>query len=491
MKQKNKLATKKKEILKKRATVGVFYLAFRRIVVQIILTLSNIALARLLFPSDFGTFAVVSFVVIFAQAFSDIGFGASLVQKKQSTNQKDFQSAFSVQLFLTLFLVLVIFAASGRISSFYKFDQLGINLLKIYALTLFTLPLKNISVVILERELFYKKLISAELLEFSITQALIVSFAFLGFGVFSFAWGSLLGRLVSIVFYFYFAPWSVSIKISAKSLSSLAKFGLPYQMNLILGLFYGPLIFLYLGKVVGSQNFGFYQFAASLTVFPLAIPEIINRIVFPLGSRLQEDRVFLGKIVEKSINAISAISLPLVFITAAIVPEIIHFIYTDKWLPALPAIYISLLQIAIILYTGLFTQFILVLGHASVMRNMSFVWAILTWLFSPVLIFYFNFVGMSIASLLVSMSGIWLFFRLKREIRFSFGENFFPYFFSAFASGLWTAFLLRILQNSFIGLILALLLGILIYGMFAIFLGGKELFSVVKYFISFLKESES
>ena len=68
--------------LKKKAIAGATLLGIKRVVIQTILLISNIFLARLLFPADFGTFAMVTFVITFFTVFSDLGLGPSLVQQK-------------------------------------------------------------------------------------------------------------------------------------------------------------------------------------------------------------------------------------------------------------------------------------------------------------------------------------------------------------------------------------------------------------------------
>ena len=464
-----------KENLKKRAATGAVLLVGKRVVTQAIGTLSNIFLARLLFPSDFGTFAIVTFVVIFFTVFSDLGLGPSLVQKKEDLDQKDLQTAFTFQLFLIFAIVLFIFLGAPIIAGFYNLGQTGVNLLRFYSLYLFILPIKTTCGALLERNLEYKKLVTIEVTEIGITSITTVILAFLGFGVFSFVFSSVFGHFVGGLLYFIFSPWKLRLLISGKNLVKLAKFGLPFQSQAWFGLFYGPAILLYLGKAVGAQNLGFYIFAASLSVFPLAASEIINRIVFPLGARTQKDKLFFRQLIERSLVIVSATSLPIVAFMLVTAPALIHFIYTDRWTPALPAIYLGLVQMGIISYTGVFTQLLLSLGKANVMRNISAVWALVTWILGPALIYYFNFVGMSLTGLLVSATGLWLLVRLKQEVNFSWLPNFAPFFGSSAIAGFVVFIAIRTLPGNILGLVLGLFLGGAVYLGLVLLLKGREL----------------
>lgn len=478
------MSTNQKETLSKRATLGAVTLGIKRVIIQAIYTISNIFLARLLFPQDFGTFAIVIFAVTFFTVFSDLGLGPSLVQKKEKLGKKDLQTVFTVHFILVSAIVFLIFLTAPAISGFYNLGKTGVDLFRLYSLYLLFLPFKTASGAVLERKLQYSKLVIIEVLQLAISSGVTVAFAFLGFGVFSFGIGAVFGHMTGAALYFGFSPWPFKLLISKENLFALAKFGLPFQSQALLGLFYGPAILLYLGKIVGSQNLGFYQFAAGLSVIPGAVSEIVNRIIFPLGARTQQDLRFFKKIVERSIEIVSLTSLPIFFLVVTTAPAIIHFIYTDRWLPAVPALYLGLAQMAIIGYTGIFAQLLLSLGKATVMRNIGVVWAILTWILSPPLIYLFNFVGMSLAGLLVSASGLWLIFRLRKEINFSFLPNFTPFFAASAISGLATFAFLNLLPHTFKSLIFALIFGGLIYLGLVLLLARKMLVENSKLLIS-------
>lgn len=463
---------KNNKTLKEKAVSGVFYLGIKRIALQVIFTLSNVILARILFPEDFGTFAIVGFIGTLFLVFADLGLGPALVQKKEKVKLLDLQTAYTFQIVLALLIIAVLFITAPYIVKFFNLGEVGVNLIRFYSLFFLFGPFKTTSGAILEKNLDYAKLVSVELLEVSFSAITTVILALAGYGVYSFAVGAVIGHLVGGLSYFRFYPWKIRLKIGKVNFWSLSKFGVPLQINTILGLFYGPLILLYLGKTVGSGNLGFFQFAASLSVLPLAVSEIVNRVIFPLGSRLQADKPTFRKITERSLIIISVTTLPLLAIGLSSAREIIHFVYTDKWLPSLPALYFGLIQTSMIAYIGVFSQLLLARGRAKYMRNMAFVWAVLTWLIAPPLIAKFNFVGMSMTGLLVASSGVWLFIKLRQEIEFSI-VNVLPYIVSSTLCGFSVFWILVLLPSSLWSLILALILGVSVY-LLCLFLLAKE-----------------
>ncbi|HLD11483.1 MAG TPA: oligosaccharide flippase family protein, partial [Patescibacteria group bacterium] len=90
--------------LKYKAANGVFLLGIRRVAIQFIQTASSIILARLLFPEVFGTFAIILFIVSFFTVFTDIGFGAAIIQQKKKVEEKQLQTLFLTQICLSVFV---------------------------------------------------------------------------------------------------------------------------------------------------------------------------------------------------------------------------------------------------------------------------------------------------------------------------------------------------------------------------------------------------
>lgn len=469
--------------LKEKAVSGIFFLGLKRVLVQVIFSLSNIILARLLFPQDFGTFAIVVFISSMLIVFTDLGLGASLVQKKSVLKDADLETALTVQFSLAILVAFANFILAGPIANFFSLGDLGRDLFRLYSIFFLFGPIKSTTGSVLERNLQYGKLITAEVGEVFVGAVVTVVCAFLGLGVFSFVYGSLAGHFTSTVFYFVFSQWRLRLGFSRERFLALAKFGVPYQTNAFLNIFSGPLVLLYLGKMVGSQNLGYFQFAAGLSTIPLLLPEIIQRIVYPLGARSQSDREFLKKIIQKSLLVISVSALPIVFISLAVVSEVVQILYTSRWTPALPALYIGLLQMGIVSFTGICGQFLFAIGEAKFMRNMSIILLLFTWTLGPVFIYLFNFVGMSLVNFILALVGIWIIIKLKKEVGFTIWQYFLPFLAGSIVSGVSAFIFLRFLPTNLISLILASGFSCIIYLSFIFIFAKRLLFESLNFLV--------
>src|SRR3989339_1735192 len=108
------------ENIKFKAFKGVFTLPFRRLILKVIDTVGIIFLARALTQDVFGIFGIISFVVFtFLSFFSDIGFGAALIQKKDDLTDEDTRTTFTIQQTLVTLLLIIAWILAPYISQFY------------------------------------------------------------------------------------------------------------------------------------------------------------------------------------------------------------------------------------------------------------------------------------------------------------------------------------------------------------------------------------
>ena len=166
-------------------------------------------------------------------------------------------------------------------------------------------------------------------------------------------------------------------------------------------------------------------------------------------------------------------TLPLVAIGLVAIKPFLHYIFTDRWLPALPAIYLGLLQMSVMSYTGVFSQILMAKGRSEIIRNIAVIWVFLTWVIAPVLIFHFNFVGLSLTNLIVTISGIIFYFKLKKYVDFSFWNNVLIYIIGSVFATVIFVILWSLYADSLLTLVISVGLSMFAYIVF-LFLFAKE-----------------
>ena len=85
--------------------------------------ISNLILARLLSPDDFGAVGMLAIFIALSSNFIDGGFGTALVQKSNPT-QKVYLTLFYWNLSLAILLYIFIWHCAPVIASFYEINML-------------------------------------------------------------------------------------------------------------------------------------------------------------------------------------------------------------------------------------------------------------------------------------------------------------------------------------------------------------------------------
>src|SRR3989344_794882 len=106
--------------IKKRVVRGATLLTARTFVMQIVALAANALLTIFLEPAQYGVFFLVSAVISFLTYFSDIGFAASLIQKKENPSNLELKTIFTTQQILIVILIIGIFFVTPFLKNFYN-----------------------------------------------------------------------------------------------------------------------------------------------------------------------------------------------------------------------------------------------------------------------------------------------------------------------------------------------------------------------------------
>lgn len=134
---------------------GVFWSSVQRFGTMILSFISNLVLARLLSPEDFGTVGMLLFFVTLATTFVDSGLGSALIQKA-GLRDEDYSTVFTSNIILSCFCYAVLFFAAPWVAKFYGIPLLTI-LLRVEGLTLFFNAFALVQTSILRKNMEFKK----------------------------------------------------------------------------------------------------------------------------------------------------------------------------------------------------------------------------------------------------------------------------------------------------------------------------------------------
>lgn len=449
--------------LKKKIIAGFLSLTFRKAVLLAINYLTiNIILARILPVSTIGVFNIANSVLAFFTFFSDIGLAAALIQKRE-ISKEDIKTTFTIQEILALLISISIWLLAPFFASFYNLDEAGMWLIRSLAVSFFLVSLKVIPSVLLERNLSFRPLVTVEILETVVFNSVLILLTLANFSIAAFSIAAILRSAVGVITIFLIAPWSVAIGFSKGSLKTLLSFGLPFQLNSILALLKDRLVPLVIAKMVGSLGVGYITWSQSLAFLSLEAMNIMIRVTFPAFSRLQDEKDKLKETLEDSLFLTAVVLYPMLFGLAAIAPSLIHHVVSSKWEPALPLIYLFSIGAFWATLSSPFTNFLNAIGKINTTLKLMVMWTTLEWLFSPILTLYFGYLGVGIASAMISVTSLIPIFIIKKIVDVKIIKNIWQPITASAVMATFSFYFAQVFVNNFFTLLLVILSSALFY----------------------------
>ncbi len=396
------------ETVKKRAVSGAVILTGRNVLIQGISFFATALLTVFLTPSEFGVFFIVSAVTGFLAYFGDIGFAASLIQKKDKLTDIELKTVFTVQQIFIILLLIIVFLLTPLIQNFYNLSQEAVYLLWALSFSLLLSSLKTIPTVLMERKLEFNKWVIPQIAETIAFSATAVILAWNGYGVTSFTIAVLIRSFLGLSLTYLIQPWMPSIAFSLNALKSVLKFGIPYQANTLLAMVKDDGMTLFLGGILGTSGVGLLGWAQKWAYSPLRFfMDQVIKVTFPAFSRLQDNKKELSNAVTKSIFFICMLTFPSLVFLVIVAPSLVEIIPRyDKWSPALGALTILSVTSAIAAFTTPLTNTLNAIGKISLTFKLMVMWTFLTWVLVPVLAVSFGVIGAATGFTLVGFSSI-------------------------------------------------------------------------------------
>lgn len=408
--------------IKQKAVKGVVALTGRTFFLQIISFFGFFLLTVFLNQAQIGLFFAVSELIGILGYFSDIGLAAALIQKKEKPELKEIRSTFTIQQFIVLSLVALVFIFTPFLRNFYNISNEGVWLLWALAFGFFLASLKTIPSVLLERDLKFEFLVLVEIAETLIFYLIAVVLARRGFGVLSYAWAVFARGILGVFLIYIICPWKIGFSFDFASLKRLLSFGIPYQGNTFLAVIKDRVMNVFLWKIIGAEGVGILGWAQKWAQAPLRFfMDPVMKVTFPAYSRMQTDKEALNKAIEKTLFFVSFLTFPMLAGAVVLIKPLIFLIPKyQKWEVAILAFSLYAFNSAWGAVTTPLTNALSAVGKIKTVFKLMVMWTVLTWIFYPLMAFKFGYNGVAAASALVATSSIVAIIIAKRTFGFNF-----------------------------------------------------------------------
>jgi O-antigen/teichoic acid export membrane protein len=176
-----------------------------------------------------------------------------------------------------------------------------------------------------------------------------VFLALQGYGVWSLVWMGLFQSFLSTVMHWIYSGWTPSFVFSKRCFKRHFYFGYKMTLTGLLDILYRNIYVLIIGKYYSVVQLGFYSRADSASQLPIAnISAVINKVTYPMFASIADDDLRLKMVYKRLMQQVIFWNTPILILLAVIGEPLFRFLFTDKWLPAVP--YFQILCIAGIMY---------------------------------------------------------------------------------------------------------------------------------------------
>ncbi len=321
--------------LQDKAFNGLIWSSVHRFGVMAITFVSNIILARLLSPEDYGCIGMLMIFISLANTFIDGGFGSALIQKKEPTKE-DYSTIFYWNVFLSFLLYVVIYFSAPYIAIFYRIPLLE-SVLRVQGVILILNAFSIVQQTILRKQLNFRKLAITNIVSALLSLVVAIILAYNGFGVWSLVAQQLSLGVFNALIFWITTKWIPLVKFSFHSFRELFRFGGFMLLSHLFSTFSNEIQGLLVGRAFNPSVMGLYTQAYKLEgAVATTTSSIIDQVTYPILSSIQDDKSKLISALKRFNQIPSFICAPLMMIMIVVAEPLITLLYSDRWIDCVP-----------------------------------------------------------------------------------------------------------------------------------------------------------
>lgn len=329
--------------LKRQTISGMIWSSLQRFGTMGVSFISNMVLARLLTPDDYGCIGMLMIFIALSNTFIDGGFGSALIQKKRPT-QEDYSTIFYWNIFLSIVLYIILFLCAPLVAGFYEIDLLS-NVLRVEGLVLVINAFGIIQANQLRKQLRFKSISLITVSASVVSVVVAITMALKGCGVWSLVYQQIVQSLVSTILYWVHSSWRPSKVFSLESFKELFGFGSYILLSSLINTFCNNLNGLLIGKFFSASSMGFFTQAKKIQdVFSSSIDAVVGQVTYPVLVEVKDKYEELKKMLSQFNSLLLYIVTPLMLLLNLLATPVIELLLGAKWLPAVPYLKILVFQ---------------------------------------------------------------------------------------------------------------------------------------------------
>jgi PST family polysaccharide transporter/lipopolysaccharide exporter len=229
---------------------------------------------------------------------------------------------------------MILIAAAPFVAHFYDAPELE-TVLQILAVNFVITGLSNINTIARQKELEFRRLTYMNQMSTLVGTIVTIGLAWWLRSVWALVFGLMVQVAVNSCLSYFFIAGRPRFSFNRGVARDLLGYGKFITASAIVTFIITELDSAVIGKLLGTQQLGFYALAATVaTMATLSMSQIASSVLMPAYSKLQGDAPRLHAAYLRVLGLVTLVIAPASAGLACLAEPLLHVVYGEKWLPA-------------------------------------------------------------------------------------------------------------------------------------------------------------
>lgn len=321
--------------LKMQAARSVAWTSLAQVGAQAISIIGTPILARVLLPEEFGIVVTVGILTGLVTLLGEFGLGAAIIYRKDVTQEHIATSYWFnivVGALLTGFTIL-----GAPYAAEYFHNPVVRPVAYVLAFTFLINSFSWAHGCLMMKDLQFKAMAIINIASIALRVIVSVVLAvYFDMGVWALVYGELAKTTVSSIARFFAHPWRPVFSFHWDKFRELFSYGINLTGARIFDYFSKNVDSILIARLLSVTQLGFYNFSTSMpNKVQYEFTQSINRVLFPVYCRVQDDNPRFGVGLVKTLRLIALISMPLLIGLMIVAEPFVNLYYGPGWEPVI------------------------------------------------------------------------------------------------------------------------------------------------------------
>ena len=320
---------------KTKAINGMLWSSVGSFAFQVIRILTQIILARLLWPEAFGLVALVMAFVSVANYLIENGLTLFII-RKQELNENDAYSLFIANMIFASSIVILFILGSGLIASYLKEPSTQLLLIVSSSAILFN-AFGSVHKALLTRDLQFRGQTVIMLVSAIVSGFIAVVVSILSFGVWSLVIYNVSYQFIQTVLLVRLYSFNYRGKLDRIFLKEAIIYSWKLMLSGLIHTVYENIFNIIMGSLFSISALGYYSNALKIRDGAAqTLTDAIQKVSFPILSKLQDNKDSMVEASRRILKLSIFIIYPILFGLAATSESIVKVVFNEQWLGMIP-----------------------------------------------------------------------------------------------------------------------------------------------------------